>query len=141
MRNNLRLDKNMLLILYNEGQFSFSLPRPVGFTFLGPLSLQITSGLQKCFKNYIPYCSLKKVYQSKSRISNLFNFKDVVNRKLSSHIVYKLMCSCCNTTLYCQTQTYFLLRASEHLAIKPVIEKRPRDLLILIMLLDGHSQF
>ena len=25
--------------------------------------------LQKCFKNYIRYCSLKVVYQSKSRIS------------------------------------------------------------------------
>ena len=55
--------------------------------FLGPLSFQIRSRLQKCLKNYIPYCSLKVVYQSKSIISNLFHFKDVVNTKLSSHIV------------------------------------------------------
>ena len=25
--------------------------------FVGPLSFEITSRLQKCFKNYIPYCS------------------------------------------------------------------------------------
>ena len=53
--------------------------------FLGPLSFEIRSRLQKCLKNYIPYCSLKVVHQSKSRISNLFHFKDVVNTKLSSH--------------------------------------------------------
>ena len=69
---------------------------------LGPLLIEIRSRLQKCFKNYIPYCSLKVVYQSRSRISNLFNFKDVVNTKLSSHIVYKFMCSCCNATYYRQ---------------------------------------
>ena len=39
------------------------------FPFLGPLSFEIRSRLQKCLKNYIPYCSLKVVYQSKSRIS------------------------------------------------------------------------
>ena len=61
--------------------------------FLVPLSFEIRSRLQKCLKNCIPYCSLKVVYQSKSRISNLFHFKDVVNTTLSSHIVYKFMCS------------------------------------------------
>ena len=76
--------------------------------FLGSLSFEIRSCLQKCFKNYIPYCSLKVVYQSKRRISSLFIFKDVVNTKLSSHIVYKFMCSCCNATFYGQTQRHFL---------------------------------
>ena len=30
--------------------------------FLGPLSFEIRFRLQKSFKNYIPYCSLKVVY-------------------------------------------------------------------------------
>ena len=41
--------------------------------FLGPLSFEIRSRLQKCFKNYIPYFSLKVVYQSvfiRRRVSN-----------------------------------------------------------------------
>ena len=33
--------------------------------FLGPLSFEIRSRLQKYLKSYIPYCSLKVVYQSK----------------------------------------------------------------------------
>ena len=69
---------------------------PVSLLIWGPLSLQ------KCFKNYISNCLLKVVYQSKNRIANVFNFKDVVNTKLSSLIVYKLMCSCCNTTCWGQ---------------------------------------
>ena len=77
--------------------------------FLGPLSFEIRSHLQKCFKNYIPYCSLKVAYQSRSRISNLFNFKDVVNTKLSSHIVDQFMCSFCNATYYGQTARHFFV--------------------------------
>ena len=109
--------------------------------FLGPLSFEIRSCLQKCIKNYIPYCSLKVAYQSRSRISNLFNFKDVVNTKLSSHIVYKFMCSCSNATYYGQTQRHFFVRASEHLGITPLtskVVKTPKKS-IFDMLLDGHK--
>ena len=91
--------------------------------FLGPLSFEIRSRLQKYFNYYIPYCSLKVVYQSRSRISNLFNFKKVVNTKLSSYIVYKFMCSCSNATYYGQTQRHFFVRASEHLGITPLTVK------------------
>ena len=110
--------------------------------FLGPLSFEIRSRLQKCLKNYIPYCSVKVVYQSKSRISNLFNFNDVVNTKLSSHIVYKFMCSCCNANYYGQTQRHFFVRASEHLGITPLtgkFVKTPKKSIFDHMLLDGHK--
>ena len=110
--------------------------------FLGPLSFEIRSCLQKCIKNYIPYCSLKVAYQSRSRISNLFNFKDVVNTKLSSHIVYKFMCSCSNATYYGQTQRHFFVRASEHLGITPLtskVVKTPKKSAIFDMLLDSHK--
>ena len=90
--------------------------------FLRPLSFEFRSRLQRYFKNYMPYCSLKVVYQSRNKIFNLFNFKDVVNTKLSSHNVYKFMCSCCNATCYGQTQRYFFVRASEHLGITPSFE-------------------
>ena len=111
--------------------------------FSGPLSFEIRSRLQKCLKNYIPYCSLKVVYQSKSRISNLFQFKDVVNTKLSSHIAYKFMCSCCNATYYGQTQRHFFVRASEHQGVTPLtgkFVKTPKKSDIFDhMLLDGHK--
>ena len=75
------------------------------------------------FENYILYCSLKVVYQSRSRISNLFNFKDAVKTKSSSHIVYKFICSCCNGTYQSQTERHFFVRASEHLGITSLTGK------------------
>ena len=111
--------------------------------FLGPLSFEIRSRLQKCFKNYIPYCSLKVVYQSRSRISNLFNFKDVVNTKLSSHIVYKFICVVATTQLIMvklkEISLWELLGILVlHLWLVNLL-KRPRNLLFLIMLLYGHK--
>ena len=109
----------------------------------GPLSFKIRSRLQKCFKNCTPYCSLKVVYQSRSRISNLLNFKDVVNTKLSSHIVYKFLCSCCNATYYGQTQRHVFARASEHLDITPLagkfVETLKKSAIFDHMLLDGRK--
>ena len=111
--------------------------------FLGPLSFEIRSRLQKCFKNYIPYCSLKVAYQSRSRISNLFNFKDVVSTKLNSNIVCKFMCSCCNATYYGQTQRHFFVRASEHLGIMPLtgkfVETPKKSAIFYHMLLDSQK--
>ena len=75
-------------------------------TYLGSLSFEIRSRLQRCFNNYIPFFSIKVVYQSKNGIVNVF--KDVSNTKLSSHVVYKFMCSCCNETYYDQIQRHFL---------------------------------
>ena len=123
--------------LFTKKQVRLVLP------FLGPLSFKVRSCLQKCFKDYIPYCSLKIPHQSRSRISNLFNFKDFVNTKLSSHIVYKFMCSCCNATYHGQTQRHFLVRASEHLGITPLtgkFVKTPKKSAIFDhMLLDSHK--
>ena len=111
--------------------------------FLGPLSFKIKSRLQKCFKNYIPYCSLRVAYQSGSRISNLINFKGVVNNKLSSHNVYKFMCGCFNATYYGQTQRHFFVRASEHLGIIPLsrkfVQKLKKSAIFDHMFLDGHK--
>ena len=104
--------------------------------FLGSLSFAIRSRLQKCFENYIPYCSLKVVYQSRNRISNLLNFEDFVNTKLSSRTVYKFTYNYCNTTYYGQTQRYFFLRACEHLGITPLtgkFVKMPKKSVIFII--------
>ena len=57
---------------------------------------------------------LKVVYQSKDGISRFFNFKDVVNHKLSSHLVYRFPCCRCNGTYYDQIQRCFYDRACEN---------------------------
>ena len=69
----------------DKKQFLLVLP------FLSLLSFEIRSCLQKCFKNNTPYCSLKVVYQSKNKIVDVFNFRNVVITKLYSHIVHKFV--------------------------------------------------
>ena len=73
----------------------------------------------------------------------MFKFEDVVNIKLSKHIVYKFMCRCCNTTYYGQTHSHFFVRASEHLGITPLTGKfvkvHTKSAIFDHMLLDGHK--
>ena len=53
------------------------------------------------------------------------------------------MCSCCNTTYYGDSEKHFLARASEHLGITPLIEKRIKILkktaIIDHILLNGYN--
>ena len=56
---------------------------PVSFTFFRFFIIWDEAPFTNIFENYIPYCSLKVVYHSRSRIFNLFNFKDIVNTNLS----------------------------------------------------------
>ena len=76
-------------------------------------------------------------------MSNLFNFKDAVNTKLSSHIVYKFMCSCCNANYYGQTERHFFVKASEYLGITlltgKVVKTPMKSAIFDHMLLDGHK--
>ena len=68
---------------------------------------------------------------------------NAVNTKLSSHIVYKFMCSCCNATYYGQIQRYLFVKASEHLGITPLTGKFVKTLkkfaIFVHMLQDGHK--
>ena len=66
--------------------------------FLGSQSLLVRKRLQSCIKNHLPYCSLRIAFQSKTRLSSLFHFKDIIPKETSSQLVYKFVCSCCNAT-------------------------------------------
>ena len=42
---------------------------------------------------YLTYCPWRKFLQSKTILSSLFRFKDIVLKGISLHLVYKFMCS------------------------------------------------
>ena len=67
------------------------------------------------------------VFQSKTRLSSLFRFKDIIPREISSHLVYKFKCSYCNATYYGESERDFFVRASEHLGMTPLIGKQVRS--------------
>ena len=46
---------------------------------------------------------------------------------ISSHLVYKFTCSCCNATYYGESERNFFVRASENLGMTPLTGKRVKN--------------
>ena len=54
--------------------------------FLAQFSLNLRSRLYNCFNKTLPQCTIKVIFISKHRLSNLFQFKDSIPKELRSHI-------------------------------------------------------
>ena len=111
--------------------------------FLGHLSFETRNRLIRCIRNQLPSCSLRIAFQSKTCLSSLFKFKESIPKYLRSHLIYKFSCSCCNATYYDETERQRFVRASEHLGITPLTQKRvknPQKSVIMDhILLEGHN--
>ena len=83
--------------------------------YLGKLSLQIRTRINRVMKNKLPHCNFRIVFQSKCKLINFFTFKDQIPIFLRSGIVYKFKCSGCNATYYGKTKRHFKVRMCEHL--------------------------
>ena len=111
--------------------------------FLGHLSFETRNRIKSCIRNQLPFCSLRIAFQSKTRPSNLFRFKESVPKYLCLHLIYKFPCSCCNLPYYCENERHLFVRASEHLGITPLTQKKvknPKKCSIMDdILLEGHN--
>ena len=83
-----------LYITVEKNQLMIILP------FSGHLSSETRNRLNNCIRNQLPSCSLRIAFQSKTRLSSLFKFKESIPKYLRSHLIYKFSCSCCNATYY-----------------------------------------
>ena len=92
--------------------------------YLGKLSLQIRTRINRIMKNKLPYCNVQFVFKTKCKISNFFTFKDKIPSVLCSGIVYKFQCASCNATYYGKTKRHFKVRMCEHLGISALTGKR-----------------
>ena len=92
--------------------------------YLGKLSLQIRTRINRIMKNKLPYCNIRFVFQTRCKISNFFTFKDKIPSLLRSGIVYKCECGSCNATYYGKTKRHFKVSVCEHLEISALTEKR-----------------
>ena len=95
--------------------------------FFGHLSFEIRNRLNSCIRNQLPSCSLRIAFQSKTHLSSLFKFKESIPKYLRLHLIYKFSCGCCNATYYGQTERHLFVRASEHLGITPLTQKRVKN--------------
>ena len=91
--------------------------------YLGKLSLQIRTRINRIMKNKLPYCNVQFVFQTNCKISN-DKIKDKIPSVLRSGIVYKFQCGSCNATYYDKTKRHFKVRMCEHLGISALAGKR-----------------
>ena len=63
------------------------------FPLLDRKSLEIKTRLQNAIERTSPYCKLKVIFRSPSKIVNHFHFKDVLSKYLCSDIVCSFQCN------------------------------------------------
>ena len=54
--------------------------------------LGIRTRLQNSINKNLPFCKIKVIFESTTRLSNFYRFKDRVSFNLRSNVVYKLSC-------------------------------------------------
>ena len=98
-------------------ELSFVLP------YLGKLLFDLRTRLRRTIERDLPYCKLKIIFRSKFRLNTLFPFKDPLEKKILSGIIYRYTCSNCKVTYYEKTFRHFYTRAAEHIGISNLTGK------------------
>ena len=88
----------------------------------------------------LPYCKLKITLRSKCRLKTLFRFKDPLEKKIRSGIIYCYTCSNCKVTYYGKTFCHFYTRAAEHMG-SPILQENTSKTLHSLQYLTTLLQF
>ena len=91
------------------------------------LSFDLSTRLRPTIERDLPYCKLKLIVRSKCRLNSLFRFKDPLEKKIRSGIIYRYTCSNCKVTYYGKTFRHFYTRAAEHMGISNLTGKRLKN--------------
>ena len=83
--------------------------------FLGKRSMELRTNLVNSIESSLKFCKLKVIFQSPCKLNLLFCYKDTLQKKIRSDIVYRNMCSNCNVIYYGKTYCHFFTRAAEHI--------------------------
>ena len=93
---------------------------------LGNLSLATRIRLKNSSNKHLPFCKIRVIFKSTTRLSNFCCFKDKVPFNLRSSIVYKFSCVRFNATYYGETCQHLNIRVGEHLGISPLTGKKSK---------------
>ena len=112
--------------IFVEKIVSITVPKKelyISLQYIGIQSLQVKKRLQQLFKDYMPYCKLKVVFNSNCRLKDMFVFKDKIPKYIKSSVIYQFTCSNCNVTYIGKTNRHFHVRICEHLGISRYTNK------------------
>ena len=80
-----------------KGELTFVLPS------LSKFSLDLRTRLRRTVERDLPYCKLKLIFRTKCRLNTLFRFKDSIEKRICSGIIYRYTSSNCKVTYYGKT--------------------------------------
>ena len=93
------------------------------FPFLGKKSIQLGISLVNSIESNLKFCKLQVMFQSPCKLNSLFRYKDSLQKKVRSDIVYRYICSNCKVTYYGIIYCHFFTRAAEHMGISHLTGK------------------
>ena len=91
--------------------------------FFGKLSLNLRTGLKNTIGKDPPFCKIRVIFKSSTRISSFFQFKDEMRYCFRSNVVSKLSCVSCNATYYGKICQHLSVRVDKHWGISPLTGK------------------
>ena len=86
--------------------------------------MQLKTRLVNSIESNLKFCKLEVIFQLPCKLNSLFRYKDSLQKKICSDIVYRYMCSNCKVTYYGKTYRHFSTRAAEHMGISNLTGKR-----------------
>ena len=95
--------KKFLNKLFIQGGLNFMVPKReliCVLPYLGKASLDLRTKLTRTIERNLPFLKLKIIFRSKCRLNTLFHFKDSLEKKIRSGIIYRYTCSNCKVTYY-----------------------------------------
>ena len=93
--------KMFLNKLFGQREINFTVPTRYlicVLPYLGKASLDLRKKLRRIIERNLPFCKLKIFFRSKCRLDILFHFKDSLEKKIRSGMIYRYRCSNCNVT-------------------------------------------
>ena len=119
--------KQFLDKLFVKNKVSLTVPKlqlVCVLPYTGKSSLDLRARLRRMIEKNIPLCKLNVVFRSTCRLGNLFRFKDSLDKKILSGMVYRYTCSSCKVAYYGKTFRHFFTRASELMETSNLTVKR-----------------
>ena len=100
-------------------------PQHLVLHYLGTISLQTRTNMQKSIKGILNCRKLQLVFKSQNKLCNNFHFKDLVPQIRTSGVFYNVFqCGLCNEFCYGECVRHLAVRSSEHIGISPLTNKR-----------------
>ena len=116
--------------LFVQRDLNFTVPKReliCALPYLGTASLDLRTKLRRTIERNLTFCKLKIIFRSKCRLNTLFHFKDSLEKKIRSGIIYRYRCSNCNVTYYGKTFRHFYARAAELIGVSDLSRKRLKN--------------